>query len=99
MSFASAKRFGICCAWRSSLDSMVVGEPQILGQVKESWSVAREVGAISSTEFSSMLDPLAAAGVLGCETRADGDADRQLVGLDCVGGGGAGAQDLRIAGE
>jgi glutamyl-tRNA reductase len=43
----------------SSLDSMVVGEPQILGQVKESWNIAREVGAISSTEaFSSMLDPL-----------------------------------------
>ena len=37
----------------SSLDSMVVGEPQILGQVKESWNIAREVGAISST-----LDPL-----------------------------------------
>ena len=33
----------------SSLDSMVVGEPQILGQVKESYSVAREVGAVSST--------------------------------------------------
>ncbi len=33
----------------SSLDSMVVGEPQILGQVKESWNIAREVGAISST--------------------------------------------------
>jgi glutamyl-tRNA reductase len=43
----------------SSLDSMVVGEPQILGQVKESWNIAREVGAISSTgAFSSMLDPL-----------------------------------------
>jgi glutamyl-tRNA reductase len=43
----------------SSLDSMVVGEPQILGQVKESWNIAREVGAISSTDaFSSMLDPL-----------------------------------------
>jgi len=37
----------------SSLDSMVVGEPQILGQVKQSWTVAREVGAVSST-----LDPL-----------------------------------------
>jgi glutamyl-tRNA reductase len=33
----------------SSLDSMVVGEPQILGQVKESYSVAREVGAVSTT--------------------------------------------------
>jgi len=31
----------------SSLDSMVVGEPQILGQVKESYTVAREVGAIN----------------------------------------------------
>lgn len=37
----------------SSLDSLVVGEAQILGQVKESWSVAREIGAVSST-----LDPL-----------------------------------------
>lgn len=30
----------------SSLDSMVVGEPQILGQVKEAFSVAREAGTI-----------------------------------------------------
>ncbi|MGC9198287.1 MAG: glutamyl-tRNA reductase [Acidobacteriaceae bacterium] len=37
----------------SSLDSMVVGEPQILGQVKQSWTVGREVGAVKS-----MLDPL-----------------------------------------
>ena len=43
----------------SSLDSMVVGEPQILGQVKASWTVAREVGAIQSTTASgSQLDPL-----------------------------------------
>jgi len=33
----------------SSLDSMVVGEPQILGQVKDSYTVAREVGAVSNT--------------------------------------------------
>ena len=33
----------------SSLDSLVVGEPQILGQVKQSYAVAREVGAVSST--------------------------------------------------
>ena len=33
----------------SSLDSMVVGEPQILGQVKDSYTTAREVGAINST--------------------------------------------------
>jgi glutamyl-tRNA reductase len=43
----------------SSLDSMVVGEPQILGQVKESWNVAREVGAVrSASGLSSTLDPL-----------------------------------------
>jgi glutamyl-tRNA reductase len=30
----------------SSLDSMVVGEPQILGQVKESYFAARSVGAV-----------------------------------------------------
>jgi glutamyl-tRNA reductase len=49
----------------SSLDSMVVGEAQILGQVKQSWAVAREVGAIRSTPaagstpaMGSTLDPL-----------------------------------------
>jgi glutamyl-tRNA reductase len=43
----------------SSLDSMVIGEAQILGQVKQSYTVAREVGAIKTTgAFSSTLDPL-----------------------------------------
>jgi glutamyl-tRNA reductase len=33
----------------SSLDSMVVGEPQILGQVKESYTVAKEVGGVAGS--------------------------------------------------
>lgn len=41
--------FRVAC----SLDSLVVGEAQILGQVKESYTVARTVGAVRST-----LDPL-----------------------------------------
>ena len=31
----------------ASLDSMVVGEPQILGQLKSAYSIARDVGALS----------------------------------------------------
>ncbi|HKO19792.1 MAG TPA: glutamyl-tRNA reductase, partial [Acidobacteriaceae bacterium] len=37
----------------SSLDSMVVGEPQILGQVKDAYTSAREAGSVSTC-----LDPL-----------------------------------------
>ncbi len=38
----------------SSLDSMVVGEPQILGQVKESYTVARALGAVR-TQLDRLL--------------------------------------------
>lgn len=33
----------------SSLDSMILGEPQILGQVKQAYAAARQVGALNDT--------------------------------------------------
>jgi glutamyl-tRNA reductase len=44
----------------ASLDSMVVGEPQILGQVKEAYTVAREAGAVS-TQLEGLLQSAFAA--------------------------------------
>ena len=38
----------------ASLDSMVVGEPQILGQVKEAYATARAVGAVGRSSISCL---------------------------------------------
>lgn len=53
----------------SSLDSMVVGEPQILGQVKESYTVAREVGAVHSTLESLLQRTFTVAKKVRSETQ------------------------------
>ena len=53
----------------SSLDSMVVGEPQILGQVKESYTVAREVGAVRSTLDSLLQRTFSVAKKVRSETQ------------------------------
>ncbi len=45
----------------ASLDSMVVGEPQILGQVKEAFAVAREAGTVSSQLEHLLQSAFAAA--------------------------------------
>ncbi len=52
----------------SSLDSMVVGEPQILGQVKDSYAVAREVGAVSTTLERLLQSAFAVAKKVRTET-------------------------------
>src|SRR5437879_7999806 len=43
----------------SSLDSMVVGEPQILGQVKEAYAVARSEGTVNSQPDSLLSGDIA----------------------------------------
>lgn len=52
----------------SSLDSMVVGEPQILGQVKDSYAVARDVGAVSSSLDRLLQSAFAVAKKVRTET-------------------------------
>jgi glutamyl-tRNA reductase len=52
----------------SSLDSMVVGEPQILGQVKESFNVARASGAVAGQLEHLLQSAFAAAKKVRSET-------------------------------
>jgi glutamyl-tRNA reductase len=52
----------------ASLDSMVVGEPQILGQVKEAYSVAREAGTVLSQLEPLLQSAFAAAKKVRSET-------------------------------
>lgn len=52
----------------SSLDSMVVGEPQILGQVKEAYAVARGLGAVHSALEALLTRAFAVAKRVRSET-------------------------------
>ncbi len=52
----------------SSLDSMVVGEPQILGQVKEAYATARAVGTVQSQLDALMTRAFAVAKKVRSET-------------------------------
>jgi glutamyl-tRNA reductase len=53
----------------ASLDSMVVGEPQILGQVKESYAAARSAGAVGGTLERLLQGAFAAAKKVRSETQ------------------------------
>ena len=52
----------------ASLDSMVVGEPQILGQVKEAFAIARAAGTISGQLEHLLQSAFAAAKRVRTET-------------------------------
>ncbi len=73
----------------SSLDSMVVGESQILGQVKEAYATARAVGAMNSQLDQLLTRAFAVAKKVRNETTI---ASSRRV--DCIGGSGAGGEDL-----
>ena len=74
----------------ASLDSMVLGEPQILGQVKEAYQAAEEAESLGAALNALRNRSLAAAKRARTET---GDRPQRRLGL--LRRGGAGAQDLR----
>ena len=74
----------------ASLDSMVVGEPQILGQVKEAYATARAVGAVRE-----QLDQLVTPSVRSGEASAQRDGGRVFIGFDCLSSRRAGKENLR----
>ena len=58
----------------SSLDSMVVGEPQILGQIKEAYAVARAVGSVYSQLDTLLTRAFAVAKRVRTETAVGSSA-------------------------
>src|SRR4051812_23582156 len=58
----------------SSLDSMIVGEPQILGQVKEAYATARSVGAVHSRLDTLLTRAFAVAKRVRTETAVGNSA-------------------------
>ena len=74
----------------ASLDSMVVGEPQILGQVKDAAAHRAEGGTLGAE-----LSGRARRGLRRRQARAHRDGDRARRGVGSQRRGGAGAQALR----
>ena len=76
----------------ASLDSMVVGEPQILGQLKSAYAIAKTEGAVGRSAGTGSHPRFQRR-----QARAHGDRYRPDGGLGQLRGGGTGAQDLRFA--
>ncbi len=76
----------------ASLDSMVVGEPQILGQLKTAYALAKQHGAVTRIPGYS-----AHARLQRGQARALGDRHRRERCFGKLRGGGAGARNLRDA--
>ena len=76
----------------ASLDSMVVGEPQILGQVKEAFAVARAAGTVGG-----QLEHLLQSAFAAAKTRPHRNRNRLELRLHRIGRRRSGAQDLRLA--
>jgi len=62
----------------SSLDAMVLGEPQVLGQVKEAYATARRVGALDGALDEIVSRSLAVARRVRRETAIGSSAYRSL---------------------
>ena len=76
----------------SSLDSMIVGEPQILGQLKAAYALAKERGAVSG--FLDLV--LTRAFNVAKRVRSETDIGPER-GFGELRRGGAGARNFRIA--
>ena len=68
----------------SSLDSMVVGEPQILGQVKDAYTVAREVHAVASGESAGLNTLLQRAFSVAKKVRTETEIGSSSVSIASV---------------
>jgi glutamyl-tRNA reductase len=85
--------FRVC----ASLDSLVVGEPQILGQVKEAYGVAQSAGCVGSRLTRLMSHAFLAAKRVRAETGiATGQVSVASVGVDLARGIFGDLKDRRV---
>ena len=74
----------------AGLDSMCLGEPQILGQVKDAYSYA-----VHNNTAGAVVNKLFPQGVFRGQEGKDGDPDRRLGRFDKLRRGGVSQKDIR----